>query len=268
MEDNKTMVYKYYAPTDYNMDALKKQYFWFSKAKYLNDPYDVCADVIELFPDFKGVLGKLYNNDIESYYQKVQNFAICCFTTNCINKHMWALYADSYKGWCLEFEEEQIIDTATTGVPSKFVEVHYIDEYPDFNNPNLQLDISTRGGSSKLNDFIKDARDADLLFAYILSLKERKIWEHEDEKRLFLGNIYYTLYPNAMSNNDIGYQINWSSGKLKSIIMGSNISEENKVFLDEQASKKKVLLKQITPIVPSTDFNIKVELIKDYSRNV
>ena len=87
-------------------------------------------------------------------------------------------------------------------------------------------------------------------------------------EKIVLGNIYYTLYPNAMSKNDIGYEIKWSSGKLKSIIMGSNISEENKVFLEEQASKKKVLLKQISPIVPSTDFNIKVELIKDYSRNV
>lgn len=45
---SENMIYKYYAPTNYNMDALKKQYFWFSKAKYLNDPYDVCADVIEL----------------------------------------------------------------------------------------------------------------------------------------------------------------------------------------------------------------------------
>ena len=229
-------IFKYYAPNDYNREALSQNYFWFSKANFLNDPYDVCASIIDLFHSFRDALCQKYES-MESYYEMVRKFAICCFTTDCRNKHMWALYADSYKGWCLEFESEQIIDTPMTGVPSKLYDVHYIEEYPNFNNPNLQLDIVTRAGSSRLNDFIKDERDEELLFNYLLSLKERVIWEHEDEKRIFLGNIYYHLHPEDWVSTESGFKIPWNKGILKSIIMGSNISDADKALLEQQAQE-------------------------------
>ena len=260
-------IFKYYAPNDYNREALSEKYFWFSKAHFLNDPYDVCANIIDLFPSFKAALCQKYGS-MESYYEMVRKFAICCFTTDCRNKHMWALYADSYKGWCLEFESELIIDTPTTGVPSKLYDVHYIEEYPNFNNPDLQLDIVTRDGSSRLSDFIKDARDEDMLFNYLLSLKERVIWEHEDEKRIFLGNIYYHLHPEERDSIEKGFKIPWNNGKLKAIIMGSNISDQDRLFLEQQAQKMHVPLKQIKPIVPSINFDMEVVLVQDYSLNI
>lgn len=260
-------IFKYYAPNDYSHEALSEKYFWFSKAHFLNDPYDVCAEVIELFPHFKDALCKKYGN-FDSYYERVQKFAICCFTTDCKNKHMWALYANSYKGWCLEFESEQIIDTPSTGVPSKLYDVHYIEEYPNFNDPNLQLDILTRNGSSKLNDFIKDERDEDLLFTYLLSLKEKSIWEQEYEKRVFLGNVYYHSHPEEIASTESGFKIPWNNGKLKAIIMGSNISDEDKLFLEQQAEETHVALKQIRPIVPSINFDMEIVLVKDYSIDI
>lgn len=260
-------IFKYYAPNDYNREALSEKYFWFSKAHFLNDPYDVCANIIDLFPSFKAALCQKYGS-MESYYEMVRKFAICCFTTDCRNKHMWALYADSYKGWCLEFESEQIINTPNTGVPSKLYDVHYIDEYPNFDNPDLQLDIITHDGSSRLNDFIRDERDEEKLFTYLLSLKERIIWEHEDEKRIFLGNIYYHLHPEDWVSTESGFKIPWNKGILKSIIMGSNISDADKALLEQQAQEMHVPLKQIRPVVPSINFNMKVKLIQDYSIDI
>ena len=260
-------IFKYYAPNAYNREALSQNYFWFSKANFLNDPYDVCASIIDLFPSFRTALCQKYES-MESYYERVRKFAICCFTTDCRNKHMWALYADSYKGWCLEFDDEHIIDIRTTGVPSKLYDVHYIEEYPNFNNPDLQLDIVTRAGSSRLNDFIKDERDEELLFNYLLSLKERVIWEHEDEKRIFLGNIYYHLHPEELNSIEKGFKIPWNNGKLKAIIMGSNISDQDRLFLEQQAQKMHVPLKQIKPIVPSINFDMEVVLVQDYSLNI
>ena len=32
------LVYKYYAPEDYNLDAIEKQYFYFRHVSKLNDP--------------------------------------------------------------------------------------------------------------------------------------------------------------------------------------------------------------------------------------
>lgn len=34
------LVYKYYAPEDYNLDAIEKQYFYFRHVSKLNDPFD------------------------------------------------------------------------------------------------------------------------------------------------------------------------------------------------------------------------------------
>ena len=38
---NENLIYKYYAPNEYNLDALLNHYFWFSKRECLNDPFDV-----------------------------------------------------------------------------------------------------------------------------------------------------------------------------------------------------------------------------------
>lgn len=252
-------VYKYYAPNDNNRDALMKGYFWFSKAKILNDPFDICARVIELFPDFKKALIRKYG-DIESYYVKAKDYAVCCFTSDSLNKHMWALYANSYQGWCLEFDDVRIIDGATTGVPPKFYDVHYFNTLPDLNNPNTEIEISTRSGGHRIEDFLKDPKDEERLFAYLLSLKEKNIWETEAESRIFLGDIYYTLHKDAdkLAN---GYAIPWNAKKLQGIIMGHNISASDRDLLIGIAKKKNIYLKQTKPVIPSKDFKLEVEKI-------
>lgn len=250
-------IYKYYAPNENNRDALLNGYFWFSKTKLLNDPFDLCAEIIECYPCFKQVLVKKYKN-MDSFYKKAHEYAICSFTTDNLNKHMWALYAESYKGWCLEFEENQIVDAPTTGVPPKFYNCSYLSEFPDLNNSNTQLEISTQSGSHRLIDFLRDPKDEDKLFAYLLSVKEKNIWETETEKRLFLGNIFYYV------NKDIdksagGYKIPWKKENLKSIIMGCNISKSDKNFLGEIACKYNVALKKVKPVIPSKDFRLEIE---------
>lgn len=257
-------VYKYYSPTKNSRKAIQERYFWFSKAKSLNDPFDMCAKVITLFPCFEKVLCEKYG-EIDSYYKKASQFGVCCFTTEPLNKHMWALYADSYKGWCLEFESNGIIDTSTTGVPARFYDVHYYEQLPDFNNPQTEIEVSTRSGSHILQDFLKDERDEETLFAYLLSLKQKSIWENEKEKRLFLGNLYYSIHPTE-DKGAAGYKVPWQMGKQKSIIMGNNTSEEDVDLLRNIAERNQVRLLQVHPIVPTTSFSLQIETIKDFSQ--
>ena len=40
------IVYKYYSPEQYNFDALKNHYFWFSKVSKLNDPFDSSSKLL------------------------------------------------------------------------------------------------------------------------------------------------------------------------------------------------------------------------------
>ena len=39
--ENANLIYKYYAPNEYNLDALLNHYFWFSKRECLNDPFEL-----------------------------------------------------------------------------------------------------------------------------------------------------------------------------------------------------------------------------------
>ena len=48
------MLYKYYPLTPYNLDALKVGYFYFSKAKCLNDQFDMTFELVS-----KNIINKL-----------------------------------------------------------------------------------------------------------------------------------------------------------------------------------------------------------------
>ena len=52
------MLYKYYPLTPYNLDALKVGYFYFSKAKCLNDPFDMTFELVS-----KNIISKLFSNE-------------------------------------------------------------------------------------------------------------------------------------------------------------------------------------------------------------
>lgn len=60
------MVYKYFSPNEHNFDALQNGYFWFSKRKYLNDPFDMAGGVVNEFPNFVKYL-KERGLDVDGY---------------------------------------------------------------------------------------------------------------------------------------------------------------------------------------------------------
>jgi hypothetical protein len=46
---NENLVYKYSGWNDYTKDALEKRYFWFSKPKNFNDPFDSNMNILGAF---------------------------------------------------------------------------------------------------------------------------------------------------------------------------------------------------------------------------
>lgn len=121
-------VFKYYPPTSYSMDALLHEYFWFAKHSILNDPFDLNSKIFEAFPGFQKLLEEK-GYKIEEYKKTLDKFAICSFTKRNDNRHFWSLYADTYKGWCLEFDEDNLVDHVRDGVPNVLQEVLYINKF-------------------------------------------------------------------------------------------------------------------------------------------
>ena len=137
MTDKPQIFYKYHKINDNLFSLLKNRTFWFSPQNDLNDPYDckyslsdkylsslhrkscnaLFKDLKEKNPEMVGItedgffemmLPTLKNEDwMNGFHNLLFNdglgWCVCCFTTDPLNELMWAHYADSYNGVCLEF---------------------------------------------------------------------------------------------------------------------------------------------------------------------
>ena len=246
------MVYKYYAPTDHNLEALLYEYFWFSKRKYLNDPYDVCADLALMFPKFKEELKKVGIDTTDSYSELLDRFAICCFSKKYDNKTMWAHYAQNYQGWCLAFDNTN--DLIDGHFDTRLFNVDYLSKFPDLDNgnhkiPNIhKLAIEKDKEGYDLNEIsikesLNDEKKMDFLFRYLLLIKNKE-WNNEKEIRIILTKTYLPQIKNG-EDCSVGYKIIWKPNILKKIIIGTNISKKYFLFLRFIAELRKIPLTKI-----------------------
>lgn len=258
MDEN--LIYKYYAPTEYSLDALINRYFWFSKRSALNDPYDMNIQVLEVFPKFKELL-EHYGYNLEQYKQILENFAICCFTKRPDNKHFWSLYAGSFQGWCLEFEEDNLIDSQI-GVPNQLYDVIYLDAVPDLNDKYQHLELEKHEDgtiSETIAGLLSYEKGHEKLFTYLLRIKNREVWGVEEEKRLILGNIY--LMNHKINCDTRGYGIPWKINALKRIIVGYKISDCMRKKITLIANEMGVPMAEAKPNLQDRNFIVEVKSI-------
>ena len=223
-------VFKYYPPTDYNFDAIEKHYFYFSKAKRLNDPYDMSLKLINLSPQFKNLSKRLFPNQWRDFSD---DYGTCSFSKDGLNKPMWAYYADSYKGFVIEYDEDKFEEiTQELRMPVGYCDVHYVDECPNFDTPKLKIpyrNIGEKEEQSFLLDSqtIKDPKNLDRVFQYLWSIKEKSGWEHEQETRMILGNIPTKNRSSKIIYDENGYKVTFPKDAVKRIIVGYNMNESN-----------------------------------------
>ena len=121
------LIYKYYAPNEYNLDALLNHYFWFSKRECLNDPFDIGN--FEKGKQSQSLHNKLFLKFIldlgisETGAQSlIPEYAICSFSRNELNKQMWAYYAKDYSGWCLAFKRGKL--NVSSGASARNIDIY------------------------------------------------------------------------------------------------------------------------------------------------
>lgn len=249
------MIYKYYAPNDNSFCALKEEYFWCSKRKYLNDPFDTHGEIINRFPKFKDELRRI-GLQVDTYPTILDEFGILCFSQGKLNRHLWALYSESYKGWALEFEEDLITNlTQSIGYPVNYKDVLYLNEWPDLDNSDSIISID--GEQNSIREIIdeakkKDFKKLDLLFEYLLLIKEKYVWQIEEEKRIILARVYADDHQEEVT----GYKLNWPSGILKSIIVGHNIDAANLDMIKQIARCKNMPLYMTQTVVSGLGFEL------------
>lgn len=258
------MIYKYYAPNNNNLCALMSEYFWCSKRKYLNDPFDTHGEIINRFPS---LLEELENKGIntQQYHKVLDLFGICCFTKSGLSNYFWNDYADSYKGWTLEFDETNLLkqlSDKTSGI--LFKDVVYFNSWPDLNN--MDTHIPTENGiTSSIRSLLRTEKLADRFFRYLILLKEKDRWGIEDEIRIVLGKNYPGYIDEALELDEAkkvkGYKLNWPLGILKSIIVGHNIDAANLHTMKQIARCKNVPIYITKSVDTGLGFEITTEEI-------
>lgn len=190
-------LYKYRAPTIQDVTNLSAGKIWISSPTRFNDPFDCAYDVaissmtrtqcVALLDrvsqgKFNEAFLARYND--ATLMQQVSNglkqavatgmsgfSGVCCFSAVHDDLLSWGHYAESHKGFCLEFDTTVQLDptekaaTQTDGLFDKVHQVQYFDTFP-----SLDFETFNNGEYGRVLE--------------IMALTKRKCWEHEQEWRV------------------------------------------------------------------------------------
>lgn len=224
MSQETISLFKYYSCEAYNLDALANGYLWFSNPMNLNDPFDCNFEGFresKVFSVFKPEL-------VQKMYDLFEKIAICSFTQDPLSQHFWSLYAANYSGFCLVFDR--------VGLTRKLFSLGIFSNEVTYQDQPLSIDYELL---KRMNERPNDFDYKHLLEAPLREnafVKNSEVWGNEKEVRAFLGGI---CIGNMISGeNDIkkgnnGYKVPIRENKLlKEIILGHNISAENKALIE------------------------------------
>lgn len=227
----------------------------------MNDPFDTHGEIINRFPLFKETI-KYKGLNVDTYPTVLDTFGICCFSEELLNKHLWAFYGDSYKGWCLEFDDEEFENNLSAQESCNVVynTVHYLQQWPNLDDFDIHIPLDNNV-SKPVSLLIREiGKDSEFLFEYIMLIKEEGTWLNEKEKRILLGLRYAKLHPEQV--NDNGYKLNWPKGILKRIIVGHNITSIHLDTIKRIAKCKQVPLFITKTIDSGLGFEMEIVEIK------
>lgn len=170
--------FKYYALSNFSVDALTNMYIYASHPNQFNDPFDCNEKLIQFstWEDVKNLWNGKYENIVEFYpnltdacsysaqafktilYRKLGLFSLAPIPDNYL---MWALYSQN-KGFCLEFDVNEFPFRNFGPFP-----INYVQDIPG------PVHIGEKGGSIAMliQSNIKNSR-----------------WQYENEWRLYIPN--------------------------------------------------------------------------------
>lgn len=232
-------VYKYYPPRQHHFDALKNGYFFFCKVSKLNDPYDASFDLLNKSPIFLQKIAPLLDHNAKNI---MSQYGSCSFCEEKDNKVLWALYADNYKGFVVEYEDtyfEKINDILLARVP--YQKVVYKEDLPNLDKADYEFNYYDLEGKLE-TIIIKDCTDIkslDKVFVHLCCYKNC-IWEKEKEWRLIVGMDISNGSNPKVDYTENGYKIPIPLNAVKSIIIGHNFSDDSLNCIKEISNKYQV----------------------------
>lgn len=239
------LVYKYRGITvkDRDIDTLSDNKYYASLFKDLNDPFENTFndEITVLFKKIK----ESFCTDMQlcqSLLDKIKLYntkmGIYSLAKSPYNELMWAHYADSNKGFCIEYD---------------------LDKLKEETNFPLQLNLNCINVLYEKNPPIVDISDINnnKLLQKIFGTKS-KSWEDEDEVRIISDNYgLISYYPSALKGIYFGYATDESlQNKIIDRITLPNIKFYKIIREEGKYSLNKVLLheNESTSVLNKQDF--------------
>ena len=188
-------LYKFYGTSPKNLDSLSENYLYFSSPRDFNDPFDCLSNREEYI--INGASDKI---KITSHRQ---NIGVCCFSTINNNPLMWGHYSNSFKGFCVNFENQDLLKNEKIAFKSHISYLkNYIPGHDKLQNYKLQLN------QLSLDDATKN-RILNLLTMQLEYCWKYYDWRYEEEFRAI-----------SINSNDFNRKLPFKREFIKEIYIG------------------------------------------------
>jgi hypothetical protein len=208
-----------------DLKAIKENYFWSANPKLLNDPFEtqVNNNFIIKFVEYLGhkLIKNLSDKDIKLINENTNQVlnldsenGIYSLSQNNLDELLWAHYADSHKGYWIEYDTNLLLNSLGKQL-LHFFNVNYSQKPP----------------SNNLLDLFNNKKLHEKMGSY-----KSKRWEYEKEFRIITKNqgaIYY------------------SEKSIKSICFGLRIDENYKIKIMDSLNVLNLSFYQIE-LIPNT----------------
>lgn len=149
----KPSFFRYRSGNEQDIKSISEGIIWMSKPTNFNDPYDSDIGIdINAFNDSFGIRKKTDKSDIKKIEIILNNTReniikstyIACFTEEKDNLLMWAHYGDSHRGFCVEYDKNDIVKRiqdykkASPSEACLFIPVQYTKRFTVLNGKDDQ----------------------------------------------------------------------------------------------------------------------------------
>lgn len=238
-------LFQFRSGKDYDLENLKDGMIHFTESDSLNDPYDCALFLGEDYPSLNS-LGNIpekqkkvaqqvmvkgidyLNGETECFRKK---FNVSCFTEHVNSLCMWSHYADSHKGFCVEYGFEMLLSKFDQLLSFMFLPVCYENKF-------LPINECAKA------EYSDDESVSKILGNLVIKAKE---WQYEKEWRIIC------IKPNQYLN----YNNNVIGVKPSAVYLGCKSQNELKEKIKAICEIEKIPLYQMK--MEKNSFNLKSE---------
>lgn len=242
-------LFKFYPIKDYHIAAFQQHILFFSHPSKLNDCFDTSSRLIEPYKEFKRRVN--WSSDMAKV---MDNHGICSFieAADVKSERMWTFYADSFNGFAIEFDSELL--KSSDYAPIQLRAVKYLNEPLNLDDKHRIYHISDE--DTRLDYLAIDyAKYSDRFFQCIHLVKNKQMWQEENEWRMIVGNQRGKAKPHSGGG---GLLLKIDPSCYKSLFIGFKVDGTIKLLLRDIANAYGIQSYVITPEIVDNKWDMSI----------